>query len=314
MKKRIGILCAMAILTGIPVVAKAAAGDYEADDTGIKSYGSIIYEDKNGSVKIYAEDIELLQEKLASIPDEIFDPVLYSHSHVWEYRDVTDQSHTKHCDICGSKYDVTNMHSEVSAKDCTITYGGYEYPGSEKTCECGYTWTEELAHTKVYTQKDGTYHIQSCALDGTPFCTGLEEADLPHMITLVPTDGTHHQQKCFDCGYQGNIEECVFEFDLPEELEKAYAVEAEGRKYCVCGNYTTDKIDPAVTVTEPDMLPQMKVEAETEETASSEIEETEEKMEVSVSETPMPSVSGNDLEIETQNRTDEDMMMKKEGE
>lgn len=322
MKKSVGILCAMAILIGIPVVTKAAAGDSEAEDKAIKSYGSIIYEDKNGSVKIYAEDINLLQEKLSSIPDEIFDPVLYSHNHVWEYRDVTDQSHTKHCDICGSKYDVTNMHSEIleMEKDCTITFGGHDYPGVEKTCECGYTWIEETAHTMVYTQKDDMCHIQSCALDGTPFCTGLEEADLAHMITLIPTDGTHHQQECFDCGYQGDIEECVFEFDLPEELEKAYA--AEARKYCACGNYTTESktemevTDSAATVTEPDML---QTGTEMEEPEQPGMEETGEKTEASdakapIPEAPLPSISENDLENGMQDKTEETMMMEEKGE
>lgn len=86
MKKRIGILLVMAIFMGIPFVAAKAAESEPSgtDEKSIKSYGTIVYEDANGSVKICAEDIVLLQEKLSSIPEEIFDPALYSNTHVLE--------------------------------------------------------------------------------------------------------------------------------------------------------------------------------------------------------------------------------------
>ncbi len=86
MQKRIGILCAMVILIGIPLAAKAS----EASDAAIKSYGSFVYDGADGSVRFYSEDLALLQEKLSSVPDEIFDPALYS---PWESVDVTEQSH-----------------------------------------------------------------------------------------------------------------------------------------------------------------------------------------------------------------------------
>ncbi len=86
MKKRIGILCAMVIMIGIPLAVKAS----EASDDSIKSYGSFFYEGADGSVRFYSEDLALLQEKLSSVPDEIFDPALYS---PWESVDVTEQSH-----------------------------------------------------------------------------------------------------------------------------------------------------------------------------------------------------------------------------
>lgn len=310
MKKRVGILAAMAILMGIPFAAKAAEV-LEDDGNAVKSYGTIVYEDKNGSVKIYAEDIALLQEKLASVPEEIFDPVLYSHTHVWEYKDITEQSHTKHCAICGSRYDLTNAHSEASEKACTITYGGHDYPGYEKTCECGYTWKTENGHSLVCTPKDENYHTQSCALAGTSYCEGMEKADVPHMSMLHPTDQTHHQERCSECGYQGDIEECVFEYDLPQELAYAEA-ETEERKYCICGNYTTESkteiTDSAATVTESDVLQQM--EEKTEEAGPSETEETEPKPEASnvKPEIPTPSVSENALENREQDKTDKDMM------
>ncbi len=86
MKKRIGILCAMVIMIGIPLAVKAS----EASDESIKSYGSFFYEGADGSVRFYSEDLALLQEKLSSVPDEIFDPALYS---PWESVEVTEQSH-----------------------------------------------------------------------------------------------------------------------------------------------------------------------------------------------------------------------------
>lgn len=330
MKKRTGILFAMAILIGIPFVAKAASGDSEADDNSIKSHGSIIYEDQNGSVKIYAEDIELLQEKLASIPDEIFDPVLYSHAHVWEYRDVTNQSHTKHCAICGSKYDVTNEHSEARAKDCIITAsGGREYPGYEKTCECGYAWVEESSHTIVCTPKDGTYHTQSCALEGTPYCKGMEAVDLIHMITLLPTDQTHHQKNCFECGYQGDIEECIFEIEEDEEesaggeepipsLDEPDGTDTEVKKYCACGNYIIESKTEQVkeeeartfSVSENDLQTDVTDLLETTEPETETEEEQIKEPETDISFT----ISGNTLETKIQGSMDEKTMMEEEGE
>lgn len=300
MKKRIGIFCAMVILIGIPFAAKAAEAS-GTDEAAVKSYGTIVYEDKNGSVRIYAEDIALLQEKLASVPEEIFDPVLYSHTHVWEYEDITEQSHTKHCAICGSKYDLTNAHSEASEKECIIAYGGHEYPGYENTCECGYTWKTENGHSLVCSPKDKNCHTQSCALAGTSYCEGMEKADVPHTIMVYPTDQTHHQTRCSECGYQGEIEECVFEFE--EQTTMAGEEAKEVRKYCACGNYITES---TVDLTNANMLEQ-------------EAEEVEEKPEVSDMEPQKSeiteSVSGNDcMRSEPQDRTNKAGMIEREGE
>lgn len=90
LRKRTGFLLAMIIFIGLPLVVRASA---ESDDTAIKSYGSIIYQnDHGGSVRIYAEDIALLQEKLASVPDEIFDPAIYAQTQVREYKDITNHN------------------------------------------------------------------------------------------------------------------------------------------------------------------------------------------------------------------------------
>lgn len=317
MKKRIGIFWAMVILIGIPFAAKAAESSGTDEET-VKSYGTIVYEDQNGSVRIYAEDIALLQEKLASVPEEIFDPVLYSHTHVWEYKDITEQSHTKHCAICGSRYDLTNAHSEASEKACTITYGGRDYPGYEKTCECGYTWKTENGHSLVCTPKDENYHTQSCALAGTSYCEGMEKADVPHTIMLYPTDQTHHQTRCSECGYQGDIKECVFEFeeqttetDKPNSIsEMAGEAVKEIRKYCACGNYITESVMNLIT-TEPVQ--------ETEEQPKAEAEAVEEKPEASDMEPQISEITGSVSEndcmgSETQDRTDEAGMIEREGE
>ncbi len=316
MKKRIGILLAMAILMGIPYAVKAA--EPSGTEKAVKSYGTIVYEDKNGSVRIYAEDIALLQEKLASIPDEIFDPVLYSHTHVWEYIDVTDQGHTKHCDICGSKYDVTNAHSEALAKECTITYDGHDYPGYEKSCECGWMWKTENGHSTVYTTKDETYHTQSCALDGTSYCIGMEKVDLPHMIMLYPTDQTHHQKRCSECGYQGDIEECVFDLNETTDNEENNAsisevvgdAVIEVKKYCACGNYI---VESTVDLLNADMPVQ-----EAEEKPQAETEEAEEKLEASDMDPQIPeiieTISGNDcVGSERQEVSDNVVMIEQEG-
>lgn len=327
MKKRMGIFWAMVILIGIPFAANAAESS-EADERAVKSYGTIVYEDKNGSVRFYAEDIILLQEKLASIPEEIFDPVLYSHTHVWEYIDVTDRSHIKHCDICGSRYDLINEHSEAAVKACTITLNGHDYPGYEKACECGYTWQTENGHSLIYTSKDENYHSQSCALDGTSYCMGIEKVDLPHNITLYPTDQTHHQKRCSECGYQGDIEECIF--DLEEQTtdiqetdsisERAGETATEVRKYCVCGNYITEpKTD--VTVSGEEALPQIETGADEElQELQTESEATEEKTEISNIKPQIPeitvSVSGNDCKAENkiQDKIDETIVIEQEGE
>lgn len=276
MKKKMGILFAMTILIGIPLAVKASELS-EFDDKTIKSYGSIVYEDVNGSVRIYAEDVALLQEKLASIPDEIFDPVLYSHTHVWEYINITEQNHTKHCKICGSKYDVVNPHTETEVRNSTISFDGQDYEAYEKVCECGYRWEEEMHHNLVYTPKDETCHTVSCALNGTPYCTGMEAEEVLHGMVLQPTDDTHHKKVCDVCGYQGGIEACVFE--LEEEGADARLKEKEKiRKYCACGNYITES-EPEITdpgVPDPGKLPETSVSGNDMEKETSDMEITEE--------------------------------------
>lgn len=301
MKKRTGILSAMAILMGIPF-AVSATGSSETDGTALNSYGSIVYEDATGSVKIYAEDIVLLQEKLASLPDEIFDPVLYSHTHVWEYINITDQSHTEHCNGCGVKYDLVNPHTAAETEPCTISYDGQEFSGYEMICECGYKWQEETDHTPVYRTKDETCHTMSCALGGTSYCMGMESTDMEHGMIPQPTDTTHHQNVCGVCGYKGDVEECVFDI---MDIDEAAGDEtpAEVRKYCECGNFITETQAKAagLIVTKQETV-DTEAEAEEEKPESRETEETEKETETSGSdELPEISVSGNDLQQEGEN-------------
>lgn len=301
MKNKIGVLSAIGILIGIPLAVKAAEIP-EPDDTDLKSYGSIVYEDPNGSVKIYADDIVLLQEKLASVPDEIFDPILYSHTHVWEYINITDQSHTKHCDGCGEKYDLVNQHSAMETEECTIFSDGKEYPGYEMVCECGYRWKAEADHSLIYIPQNGTYHTLSCALDGTDYCSGTDSEDILHEIALQPADDTHHQNVCEICGYKGDIEVCVFDIPDADSLMEGGNM-AEIRKYCECGNSITEPKEEVsgLNMTEP-AATDAEAKNEGEQYGSEAVGETEEKTVTSdLDGLPEISVSGNSIDSKTLN-------------
>ena len=293
MKRKIGILYAMIILIGIPIAAKAAG---TADAEGITSYGSIVYKDETGAVGIYAEDIVLLHEKLASVSDEIFAPILYSHPHAWEYIDINEKEHTKHCDGCGSKYDVTDHHNATEKREYTISFDGQDFAGYEYVCECGHCWIKEEFHTAVYIEKDENVHSVSCMLAGTPYCKGTISGELEHILVAHPIDASHHQKICNLCDYEGLTEVCIF------NKEDAVTNEglAETRKYCECGNYITEPTAgmAGMNVTE---MEEADAENASEETAqdkleeSEETEETEEKAAISESvEEHEKSVSGND--------------------
>lgn len=243
MRKKTGVLIAMMIFIGLPLVVKATS---ESGNPNIKSQGSIIYKDSSGAIELYAEDIAFLQEKLSSLPDEIFDPVLYSHMHEWEYINVNKNTHTRHCAGCGSLYDMVSVHDAATSKACTISYEGKDYPGYEKTCRCGYTWRVEMYHNLIYSPVDASYHTLSCALDGTDYCSGLAGENSEHIRTVFPVNETNHQSVCNYCGFVGEIQECVFDYDSVEDGEDPTQI----KKYCECGNYVTE---PKETVSENDM-------------------------------------------------------------
>ena len=253
-RRKAAILLAAVFLIGLPVLTKAA----EERSTSIKSSGNIVYKSSAGSVELYAEDIALLQERLASVPDEIFSPILYSHSHDWEYIDITSKEHTKHCAGCGSSHDMIGPHQASTVSSCIISYDGEEYIGDKKICECGYEWEEEVSHNLIYETKDESYHMMACVLSGTVYCSGMESMEEKHSMMFCAIDESHHQESCTECGFTGKEEECTFDIEEKEEIEEGEESKdsEEVKKYCKCGNYIIELSDggdePVPEVTDPD--------------------------------------------------------------
>ena len=269
MRRKAALLLAAMFLIGLPLLAKAS----EEKSSSIKSSGNIVYQSAAGSVELYTEDIAFLQERLASVPEKIFSPVLYSHSHSWKYIDITSKSHTKHCAGCGSAYDMIEAHKASTVRSCMISYEGEEYIGYKKVCECGYEWEEEMYHNLVYESKDESYHMVSCVLSGTAYCSGMISREEEHSMMCYPTDESHHLQSCMECGFTGKEQECTFDNEIVEEDEDVEEI----RKYCECGNYIIESNnggdEPIVEVPDP-----AEDESETEQSAA-DPEETEESQE-----------------------------------
>lgn len=263
MKRKKALLLAMAslIIIGIPLFTKASE---IREVSSIKSTGNIVYKSSAGSVELYAEDIAFLQERLNTIPDEIFSPTIYSHIHNWEYFDIKSKSHTKHCAVCG---DVIEKHKASRISPCTISYDGEEYPGIKKICSCGYEWEEEEEHNLVYASENDSSHMVSCALSGTSYCSGMDALEEEHSMIYSETDELHHMEHCAKCGFTDSLEkehsmiynatdkshhigfcvECDFEEEeqecsFEEEGEDQGEIQGEIRKYCKCGNYITETV------------------------------------------------------------------------
>lgn len=214
MKKQIGIgtafccasLCIAALsLTGRPVVQ---AKEQSAEEKGILqeqalvSRGNLIYRDSAEEAGIYAADFSLLYGKLSAVSGEVFDPAEYTHIHQWEYKDVNDSAHTRHCILCGME--LADKHRAENEEDCTIVSGDREFCGRRYQCICGYQWEREAAHTLTFDIVDETCHRSRCLLDGTAYCPGYEPIEEEHYAfshTLNPS-GTHYTKACIDCGYQ----------------------------------------------------------------------------------------------------------------
>lgn len=237
MKRNMAFMLTLFIFIGIPLLTKAS--DTKATSSGIKSIGNIVYQGRAGSVELYAEDIALLEEKLASVPDEIFNPILYSHMHSWEYTDITAKRHTKHCAGCGSSHDIIEQHQVAKTSNCMIPYDDEEYIGRAKVCDCGYEWKEEMYHNLVYDPKDDETHMVSCALSGTEYCNGMSPMEEEHSMVLYATDESHHLASCSKCGFTGKEEECVFDEEITVDRDDE-TLDPEVRKYCKCGNYITE--------------------------------------------------------------------------
>lgn len=194
------------------------------------SHGNLIYEGKRGSVALYAADIRLLEEKIATIPERCFDPVCYAHTHNWEYCRINEKTHTRHCTDCGEANDLTSSHRADSWERDTFFYEGKAYPGKRFTCACGYQWSMELGHTMIFEALDEVNHQSGCALDGTPYCEGCEPSVEAHYAWYyeMRDDAFHHEKICFDCGFR--IEETCC-LDMAED--------EEGRHACICGRSET---------------------------------------------------------------------------
>lgn len=230
MKRNIskGILIVLVfVFVSIPCYAYAA-DLVELPEINIGSYGSIVYQDANGSVEIYAEDIVLLQEKLESIPEDIFTPAFYSSIHDWQYIDKNEETHTRRCNICGTT--IRNMHIAMSYEENSFVYNYNMYDGYNFECKCGYVWQGERDHNYVYTPVDAGKHRVSCALNGTKYCEGLEEYDEEHVLDIEPDTDNTHKVTCSICLYEKD-ENC----DFTEYFQDMTT--GEERLICECGNY-----------------------------------------------------------------------------
>lgn len=230
-EKIIGL--ATALFLSLAVGLCGAAETVQAKGAEMSSRGAIVYQDNGEKAEIYAADLLILKEKLDTIPDEVFSPSYYAHTHQWEYRNVNDRTHTKHCKKCGDAYNLTNAHQAVREEDCTITSGGKEYSGRRYSCECGRQWVQEAAHALVFEPVDENCHVSRCVLEEEGYCRGYEPVLEEHYAYyyLPNPDGAHHKKICFDCAYQVE-ESCDFTLvSWDEEIEPDPSV-----RYCECGN------------------------------------------------------------------------------
>lgn len=236
-KKTAYLILAMAAVIGISVPSFAANSRNYADGTlPLKSKNTLKYSGADGKVELYADDLELLADKVVTIPDRVFDPDIYTHSHTWEYININEQTHTKHCQECGSDNDLTNKHTAIQQENTSISYNGNTYSGIRYTCECGYQWIKEKSHSYVYMPVDDISHSITCALDGTAYCSGLRAYEEEHVFgeIIADSDNMHHTVRCDSCGYE-KTQECDYT-DHSEVSEDGMEI----TWYCECGNRITE--------------------------------------------------------------------------
>ena len=247
--------------------------------TELLTRGNLVYRQKETGAQVYAADFLLLQDWLSTIPDTVFEPACYTHTHRWEYLDINGETHTRHCEICGSAYDLVGAHKAKEMENCTFSYDGAEYAGTGYTCDCGYRWEREEAHTLVFDAVDENTHRSRCRLDGSDFCTGYEPAIEEHYAYHYKPcgDGKHHERICMDCGYQDQ-EEC--RFSAPDT--DGDGGNDDESKRCWCGNVEKPDAETKedVSGTEPE---DEKADAETEEDSSG-TEPEDEKADVEMQE------------------------------
>lgn len=217
--------------------------------TGLSSKGNLVYREAENGAQIYASDFLLLRNMLDTIPNMVYEPACYTHTHRWEYIHVNGETHTRHCEFCGNAFDLVDAHRAARKESCTLSYNGAEYPGTRYTCACGYQWEQEKTHTLLFESVDETCHRNKCRLDGTPFCLGYEPVTEEHYAYhYIPCgDGRHHVRVCVDCGYRAE-EECRFGLSDPGsggesdgENSSAGNTGGDGIRRCWCGN--TEKAD-----------------------------------------------------------------------
>lgn len=225
--------------------ASQAAG-YSLEQTGLSSRGSLVYREADKGAHIYAADFLLLQDRLDTIPDTVFEPGCYTHTHRWEYLDINGQTHRRHCGACGTAFDLVRAHRAERRESCSLIHDGAEYPGIRYTCVCGYQWELEEAHTLFFEAVDENGHRSGCRLGGTGFCPGYEPLTEEHYAySYEPCeDGMHHEKICMDCGYRSE-EACCFNLsDTDDDGENGSGEgvgEADGGDSgsggrCWCGN------------------------------------------------------------------------------
>ena len=300
MKRNI-VVGSLIIFIFLFVPCYAYASLTELPKINIESYGNIVYEDENGSVEIYAEDIAFLQEKLSSIPEEIFNPAFYSRIHDWKYIDVNEKNHTKQCDVCGTT--ITNEHKAIDQEECSFTYNNVTYDGYSFTCSCGYVWYGEQNHNYVYTSLDEEKHMVSCALDGTSYCEGMKEYEEEHVLNTVSSTDSTHKVLCSIC-LSEREENCNFIIHFHDD------VTGEDHLSCECGNDIAVEEEPEPTpepelTHEPALIPENEPIHESELTQELKpIDESEPTLEPEP--TPEPehdqeidgSISANDIEMQ----------------
>ena len=237
MKRNIakGILIGLVfVFISIPCYAYAA-DLVELPEINIRSHGNIVYQDANGLVEIYAEDIVFLQEKLESIPEDIFTPAFYSSIHDWKYIDMNEENHTRQCNICGTT--IRNIHKAISYEKSSFVYDHNTYAGYNFECKCGYVWQGEQEHNYVYTSIDADKHRIACVLDGTKYCEGLEEYEEEHILNIESDTENTHKVICSVCLYERH-ESCDFT-EYYHDMDTG-----EERLICECGNYVVIEEEP----------------------------------------------------------------------
>lgn len=202
---------------------------------GVSSRGNLVYREGKREAAVCTADFLLLHEKISTIPEDVFDPIRYTHAHQWEYRNVNEKTHTRHCGICGDAFDLECAHSVSGEEDYVICYEGAEYSGRRYRCVCGYQWEREASHVVVFEAVDETNHRSRCLLEDTAFCGGYEPLTEEHYAYRYDSceDGAHHRKSCIDCGFGDGIEDCSFVLEAkPEDGDDRDT----SLLYCVCGN------------------------------------------------------------------------------